>query len=57
MWQNVDYNKCIILSYGLVREEPSYMVKVFENIFDLNLVSESMELGGKQLTSRVKYSS
>lgn len=33
------------------------MVKVFENIFDLNLVSESMELGGKQLTSRVKYSS
>jgi hypothetical protein len=29
MWHNVDWNKWVILSYDLVREEPCYMAKVF----------------------------
>lgn len=31
--KNVGYNKRIISGYDLVREEPSYMAKVFVNIF------------------------
>jgi hypothetical protein len=29
MWQNVDQHKWDVLSYDPVREEPSYMAKVF----------------------------
>jgi hypothetical protein len=32
-WQDVGWNIWFILNYGLVREEPSYKVKVFVNIF------------------------
>ena len=28
-WQNVDQNKWAVLNYDLVREEPSYMAKVY----------------------------
>ena len=29
MWQDIDQNKLVILSYDLVREKPSYMTKEF----------------------------